>query len=147
MITPASIMFFSNLFIISLTLGRIIFEVISSLVDSGIFWWGRSIRYYIQGYLTSHWWAFALQSIIWEVCLCTIVPRNIWLFNTTTKILPRYHSDKRQKPSSTNRQNILSMQSFMVPYHLHCPKQKTKRGPVVMLWIFWIIQMDFRELI
>lgn len=143
MITQGRIMFFSSFFILSLPLAEIIFEIISSLVDSGTFWWERSVRYNIQDNLTLHLIASSLRSIIWEVCLHMIVTSNRSLFNNLAKILCRYDSNEREKPSSTN---LAELFIYAVPFQFltACLVFSTgERGAVVLHGFFRTMQMDF----
>jgi len=76
-----------------------------------------------------------------------LVPSNMSLFNNTTKILCKYDPNKREKLSSTNLAEpfIHALPFwFLTACLVICTRQS---GAVVILGIFWILQMDFREVI
>ena len=76
-----------------------------------------------------------------------LVPSNLWLFNKATKILCRYDSNKKSTFQHQPGRTFYPCCPLLVPYSLSCHQHKTERGAVVIPGIFWIMQMDFREVI
>lgn len=72
-----------------------------------------------------------------------VVPRTLWLYNNTAKILCRYGSNNERSRLAAAWQNLLSTLS---PSGSLQPVLSLAQV-VITLGIFWIRQMDFREVI